>query len=275
MASLITGIKNIFTDTIEYGKSDISGSITKVANLGLSLLAHPIGTLRDVEKTYKLTEKESALQLAVGGATNALTVLTPLSGAVKKTVGGAIASAFTKTPIKAGTTALIGAGALTTSPTLVKKGVDIIAGAPEGLVKTGETVGNIVEGTSSLLDLSSKDIKNLAVGVGAGAVVATGAGLAYDYFKDKKAKDETSASANTLLPSDDVKAQPISGQTPITPATKTVSASSPTKRKKGSRKSKRSAPYINIKIDNRDNFNDQNIYKLPKTKSKYGRKLTR
>lgn len=243
---LIAGLKNIFKNTLEYGANDVGSVISKVANIGLTAIAHPVGFVTNTEKAYKTTEKESVGQLLVGGVSNTLMAVAPFTGAIKAGVVKAVTSAVVKAPIKTAAVALVGGGALVSSPTLAKKAVNVVASAPESLFKTGETVGKIVEsGGNILTDLSNKDVKNIALATGAGAVLATGAVLAYDYVKDKVT--ETKA----IQPAQDVVNQPnlitvkdLSAQTPDTPQTPATQpmSSVQTGSKTGKRRARKAKP---------------------------------
>lgn len=254
MMGLLSGIKNIFKSSYEYGASDISTSISKAANLALTAIVHPVGFITNVEKAYKQTEKESVGQLVVGGASNALLAVAPFTGAIKTAAVKAVTSTIAKAPLKSAAVGLIGGGALLSSPTLAKTAVKTIAAAPETLVGTGEKIGKVVEGTANLSDLTSKDIKNIAVAAGAGAVLATGAAVAYNYIKDKKEDKVIEVENKTSIPQSSV--QPITvtdlsqaqtPTTPITPQTSQVSSgTSPKKRRKGVRKA--AMPSVNQSV---------------------------
>lgn len=249
---------------MEYGASDISSTISKVANVALTTIVHPIGFVTNVEKAYKQTEKESVAQLVVGGASNALLAVAPFTGAIKTAVVKAVTSTIAKAPIKSLAVGLIGGGALISSPTLVKTAVKTIAATPETLVGTGEKIGNVIERTSSLSDLTSKDVKNIAVAAGAGAVVAAGAAVAYDYLQDKKEEKaqllpETPANANesgisvTDKSGEMYKVMPMPETTPTTPVTHEVKAGTSTKKKKRTSKAlpQNISQRVNVVVSNR------------------------
>lgn len=238
---LFNAIGNIF-NTKQY-----ENPVAKVVNLGLTALVHPIGFLTNTEKAYEKTAKESTGQLVIGGASNALLAVAPFTGAIRGGITKAISSAFIKAPIKSTAIGLIGAGALVSSPKIAKKAVDVVAGAPENLFKTGEVVGGIVEkGGNILTDLEGKDVRNIATALGAGAIIGTGAVVAYDYLKDKNAEKgvfvgESEVISNANAPPTDLGTPTIAPERPTTNLTTT--------RKRYRRSKTKESPNINQRVN--------------------------
>lgn len=192
--SLISSIKNILTS-----KPYVS-TVDKVTNLALTAITHPVGFITNTEKAYDITSKQSTAQLVVGGASNALLVTAPFSGAVKTAVTKTVASTIAKAPIKSAAIGLVGGGALISSPTIAKSAVSVVSSAPESLVGTGETIGKIVEtGGNILTDLSNKDVKNITTALGGGLLVGAGATYLYDKLKENK-EDKTLDTSTIVTP---------------------------------------------------------------------------
>lgn len=263
---------------MEYGASDVGSTISKAANVALTAIVHPIGFVTNVEKAYKQTAKESTAQLVVGGATNTLAVLAPFSGAVRGAVTKAVTTTIAKAPLKSAAVGLIGGGALISSPTLVKTAAKTIAAAPETLVGTGEKIGKVVEGTANLSDISPKDVKNIAVAVGAGAVIATGAALAYDYVKDKQETKVAEVENKTSIPQSSVKPITVTDlsqvQTPMTPITPQTNVTSSTGTPKTSKRRARRAKPQSINQSVRVNvINTSKSVGISQTKKYLNRQL--
>lgn len=253
---LISGLKNIFSSSYKYGASDLLSTVSKAAGVAQTFLTHPIAAVKDIEKAYSTSIKETLLQAAVGGASNALLVTAPFSGAVKAGVGKAIAATVIKAPIKTAAVSLIGAGALTSSPSLAKKSIQVVSAFPESLVKTGEAIGKTVEKGGNVLEtISSKDVKNVATALGAGVLVGGAAAAVYDYAKDKiQEKPVATTQPISFTPAQGVTVKDLStpqtSTTPVTPQTSTVSSgTSPRKRRKGARKKDLPSIRQNVRVN--------------------------
>ena len=237
--SLFSSIKSILQEKPFVSKVD------KITNLALTAITHPVGFITNTQKAYEVTSKESTTQLVVGGASNALLVTAPFSGAVKTAVTKTIASTIAKAPIKSAAVGLIGGGALISSPTIAKTAVNVVSSAPESLVGTGETIGKIVEsGGNILTDLSSKDVKNIGTALGAGVLLGGAGALAYDYFNNKKSEDKAIDTNTVVTPTKETDTTSL-GTPSVAPLreTQTITSSGSRKRRKGSKKQ---APTIRI-----------------------------
>jgi hypothetical protein len=231
-----------------------AGAVVSTATKVLeSALVHPIGTLFNTKKAIEKTASETTGQKVVGAVSNTLLVVAPLSN-LGKTAGAKIIEKIAEKPIASATAGVIGAGVLTSSPTATKTLVNVTSSAPENLFKTGETIGGVIEGGKTIKDITSKDVKNVLIGAGAGAVVAGAGALAYDIYKSKK--DEAISTNNlnpndrrTILPIDkpvDYSSIPTSENKPVTPQTTTISTSK--RRRKASRINKFSAVNQNVRV---------------------------
>jgi len=227
--SLFSSIKTILQE------KPFESKVAKVANLALTAIVHPVGFVKDTTKAYETTKKESTAQLVVGGASNALLVTAPFSGAVKTAVTKTVASTIAKAPIKSAAVGLVGGGALISSPTIAKSAVSVVSSAPESLVGTGETIGKIVEtGGNILTDLSGKDVKNITTALGGGLLV--GAGATYLYDKLKEDKDDKVLDTSTIVTP--VKSGETStvGTPTVAPTRETQIITSSTRRRKSKKK---------------------------------------
>lgn len=189
--ALFGAIKNILQG------NQFESTLSKVTRIVETAIVHPIGFLTDTEKAYKTTEKESLAQKVVGGASNALLVVAPFTGAVKTAVTKTVASTILKAPVKSAVVGLVGGGALISSPTIRTEVVKTISGAPENLIGAGETVGGIVEGVVNPADVSEPEWYSIARGLGLGAGIAVllagGVYLGYKLYNNKLKKVEETA----------------------------------------------------------------------------------
>ena len=118
------------------------GNVVRNTNIILSTITNPIKTLVDPERSIKETERKSAGRLVAEGVTNTLIALspfTPVGQAVLPAVGTAL---IPKTPLgvlATGAGTIVGAGALSKSPTLTYDILDI----PNKLFGGGEKLGEI------------------------------------------------------------------------------------------------------------------------------------
>ena len=244
--------------TLKSAKKD-KNLFPELLNVLPTILAHPIASIKNYEKASEITKKESPLQTAIGTGVNVLTALAPLSGSIRKGVGSAIAKVVTKKPIASATAGLITLGVATTSPTAVKKSIDVVSGLPENLVATGELVGGVIEGSKKLSDISGQDVKNVLIGAGVGGAGALLVKETYDYFKDKP-KNSEDKTMNTFTPSPTSQNLPSGSVSEGSVATnnsyplprETQNMTSSKRRKKPTKRVPTNQ--ISIKIDNRDNY---------------------
>lgn len=236
---LLSAVKDIFS-TKKY-----ESPVAKAANLALTAIAHPVGFITNTKKAYEQTAKESVGQLLVGGVSNALLAVAPFTGAVKTAATKTLAATIAKAPVKSAAVGLIAAGAAVSSPTVVKTAASAVAAAPETLFKTGETIGGVIEGTKNFSDLTTKDVKNLAVAAGAGVVLATTAAVVYDYAKDKiEAKEIKSENIN---PAQQAKGITVTDLSTIqTPSTPTMPQTAPISKTSGAKKRRKGVKKTNL-----------------------------
>ena len=251
--SIFSAIGDVFKRQTLLGESKV-GAVTRLIE---TAIVHPIGFVTNTQKAYDVTAKESLTQKVIGAGSNALLVTAPLVGAVKTAVVKTVSSVIAKAPVKSAVVGLISTGVAVSSPTAIKTAVKTISSAPESLVGTGEFIGGVIEGTKSIADIENKDVKNIALGLGLGAV-ATGVILAYGYLKDKKA-DKVLDTGKSILPG----SKEVDTGTPKEAPTMETTSINPTKKRRRhptikDKPSMRQSLRVNI-------FNSNNSIKQTKT----------
>jgi len=262
--SLFSAIGNILKG------NQYESTLSKVTRIAETALVHPIGFLTNTEKAYAVTAKESLGQKVVGGATNALLVVAPFTGAVKTAVTQTIAKTIISSPVKTAVVSLVGAGALISSPTVRNYAINAISGAPENLLGAGEMAGGIVEGTINPQDVSEPEWYSIARGLGLGAgITLLLAGLAYGGYKlyggklkkveetvvDKvtEEKEKIIDTGNTAIPDTPKTTQESNLGIPTTATTMPTQSISSTRRKRTNKRTKETPQMrqtLNLMINN-------------------------
>lgn len=257
---LISSLQAFVTKNVS---AETRAKVVSAADSALTVLTSPIAAIKNFSKAKEETSKKSTVKLLAEGVENTLLVTAPFSAAGKSLAAKAVSTAFGS--VKNTAITLTAAGAVAASPTV--RNTAITAVTPSTYIGAGEKVGNVIEGLSSDKgkDFGSKAVVAAATGLGVAGLAVAGYELYKDYKEDKAAN--TTLPTDTNVPSTSLTPTIATNQsTPVVPATTTVttgttSVGGKTKRKKY--KKKREVPYINIKIDNREDndVNDRKVYK--------------
>jgi hypothetical protein len=215
----------------------VGTSIVKTANIVNPLNFNPIQKARQgIEIVTNKTIAPSKAEKRIN-----TTIAVPVGATIGGLVGGPVGAVKGALILPTLTTAV------QESPMISKfvstQATNLLTGKTQQTA--GSIIGNIAEGNILPKDLTGKDIRNIALGVG-GAGLVVGAGtLAYDYLKDKKDKGEAIIGENNI--SKNLSANPTELGTPTTiPERETTNLSSTRKRYK--RTQKKQTP--NIRINN-------------------------
>ena len=239
----LVSFQNKVSDT-KLGKAlDITAAIAKnpLAILAPNKAAADIKLLRTTGTTAELKSyiKTTAVQTGLNVAT---------VGAGAGYLGAAGKAAATKFGTKALTIGAVATPFIVGSPTIRKT---IASTSPVEIgIKSAEKLETAIGQGSKTAETTAKVLGTIAAGaVGAGVIIA-----GKEIYEQLKTPQEKETSF-TITPA------PTAQLTPVTPQTTTKSETTTTKRRKA--KKKREVPYINIKIDNREDndFNDRKIYK--------------
>jgi hypothetical protein len=240
---------------------------TFALDLTSAIAKNPLAILAPVKEAEKI--KQLRADIAAGDRSKATTYIKTVGVQTAINVGGTLAAGGALGAAAAKTATTLGSKALTlgvvASPLIVGSSTirqTVAATSPVALgVSAGEKLEKAISTGSEGASTAAKVVGTIAAGaVGAGVILA-GKEL-YDKYKDSKELPTD----NALTPSTSLTPTIATNQSvPVVPATTTVttgtgSLGGKTKRK---RKKKREVPYINIKIDNREDndINDRKVYK--------------
>jgi hypothetical protein len=261
---LLSKIGGSLATTLDFVSAVAKNPITAIANPKKAVseikeirtsgtTSQRLGYIKDVAIT---TATEAALVVGGSGALGAKAATVIKSGATTAALGtGAAAILAPKT-----TQAILSSPEAT--KTAVASAINPVAGLIVG-VEQGTSVLKtaISENKGSIIDTAKDVLTGVGLVAGGAGLVAAGKAI-YD-----KVKENDVLPTDTNVPSTSLTPTIATNQsTPVVPATTTVttgttSVGGKTKRKKY--KKKREVPYINIKIDNREDndVNDRKVYK--------------
>lgn len=251
--SLISGLQKFVTEKVS---SQTRAKVVSAVDTALTVLTSPIAAITNFKKAKEETAKKTPLKLVSEGAENVLLVTAPFTAAGKTLAVKAGQAAF-KTLPRAATT-ITAASAVAVSPTIRETALTALT--PSTYVGVGEKVGQFVEkAPQEVKDLASKGVVLGATGLGLVGVGVAG----YQLLKDKKGSGKE-LPTDTSMPSAQVENAviPTNTETPKIPEVVEVKSSIKSKKRKKYKK-KREVPYINIKIDNREDNDtyDRKVFK--------------
>jgi len=171
---------------------NIGKDLVKVASIANPFNLNPVQKIREsleivTNKNIPLTKEEKKINVAL--AVPAGAVVGGLVGGPLGAVKGALIVPTIQTAVQE-------------SPK-IEKFISTTVGnllSGETQEKAGKLVGGLVEGAVNPEDLTGKDIRNIATGIGVGGLVVGAGTLAYDYLKDKKEDDKILDTSSIVTP---------------------------------------------------------------------------
>ena len=256
-------ISNLQSWVTQHVSTETRAKVVSAVDTTLTALTSPFQAIVDFKKAKEETSKKTPLKLVAEGVENVLAVTAPFTSAGKTLLVKAGQAAF-KTLPRAATTLTAGA-AILSSPTIRKTAVTALT--PSTYIGAGEKIGQFVEkAPKEVKDAASKGVVLAGTGLGLfGAGVAAYNLLTGDEKPSpEKPSPEKPLPTNTATPESNLQAAtiPTNTQTPKIPEVIEVKPSVKSKRRRKTKK-KREVPYINIKIDNREDNDtyDRKVYK--------------
>ena len=254
---LISSLQAFVTKNVS---AETRAKVVSAADTALTVLTSPIAAIKNFSKAKEETSKKSAVKLVAEGVENTLLVTAPFTAAGKSLAAKAVSTAFGS--VKNTAITLTAAGAAVASPTV--RNTAVTALTPSTYIGAGEKVGNVIEGFASdkTKDVAGKAVVAAATGLGV-AGLAVGAYELYKDYKEDKAANATLPTETSNIVAPVNPAVSTNQGTPVVPATTQISTGSTKSGKRRKYKKKREVPYINIKIDNREDndVNDRKVYK--------------
>jgi len=250
--------------------SSLKSGATFALDLTAAVAKNPLAILAPKKEAAKIAQMRA--DIAAGDTKKATTYIKTVGVQTAINVGGTLAAGGALGAAAAKTATTLGSKALTlgvvSAPLIVGSSTirqTVAATSPVALgVAAGEKLESAISTGSEGASTAAKVVGTVAAGaVGAGLLIA-GKEI-YENYKEKKA-GETLPTDNALTPSSSLTPTIATNQSvPVVPATTTVTTGTGALggKSKRKRKNKREVPYINIKIDNREDndVNDRKVYK--------------